>query len=74
MSHWNYRVYKFIPKNKANDPYFLIRETYYNDDGKANGFTLNSASPFGETEQELKNDIQYMLEAFGKPVIEQEEE
>jgi undecaprenyl pyrophosphate synthase len=71
MSHWNYRVmrrhYKYADKLT-----YEIHEVYYDDSGNVQRHTLEASDPFGETVEELKEDIELMLLAFDKPVLEYE--
>jgi hypothetical protein len=50
-----------------------IHEVYYDEDGNPNGYTERALSPFGESLEELKNDLLYMLKAFEKPILTPEE-
>jgi hypothetical protein len=68
MSHWNYRV---IRKDQAesDSSTYQIHEVYYNDDDIIEGWTQSPVEPMGESLAELRNDIQYFLKAFQKPVL-----
>lgn len=74
MSHWNYRVHKKIFRYPSGEPeeYYSIHEAYYNDEGKLDGWTEKSISPGGSTLEELKNDLEMMLEALNKEIIDWE--
>jgi hypothetical protein len=50
--------------------YYQIHEVYYDDDGKMKGMTENAIAPFGETATELQKDLNWMLEAMAKPVLD----
>ena len=64
MTHWNHRVFK------DKDGY-SIRETFYKD-GKPHLWSAEPEAPFGETLDELKEDLKRMLGATEQPVIEDE--
>lgn len=62
MGTWNYRVMK------DNDGHFTIRETFYNEEKNIEGWT-EECSPFGETLEELSDDLNYMLSALDKEIL-----
>jgi hypothetical protein len=64
---WNYRVVRV--EEEGYDRYQLY-EVYYDDDGKLEGMTENSMHPYGESVEELQNDLEYMMEALRKPVLD----
>ena len=64
---WNYRVVR--QKNKLGT-YYGIHEVYYNKKGKVSAMTQDLITPCGDTLEELKEDLQYMLEACNKPVLD----
>lgn len=66
MSHWNYRVLKHT---HLNNEWVGIHEVYYDDNGEPNACSTDPTSPYGETEQELQNDLDLMKKAFEKPVM-----
>jgi len=63
MSHWNHRV---VQNDK--DGLLQIHEIYYNDNGEI-WLWSNPVTPSGETIDELKNDVEYFIAAFDKPVL-----
>ena len=72
MSHWNYRV---VAKYRSEHPFYTIRECYYNDkdDKIPHSWTgERSSAPFGDSVDELREDINMMLQAFNKPVLVEE--
>ena len=69
MGTWNYRVIKHQPE-KGHVVLYAVHEVYYNDDGSTNGHTENAIWPVGETIEELRSDINRMLLALDRPVIE----
>jgi hypothetical protein len=60
---WNYRIFRHSNKHVC---YYQIHEAYYDDSGKVELWTENSASPFGETVEELLNDTRMMLNDIEK--------
>jgi hypothetical protein len=64
---WNYRV--FI----AKDAPYHIREVYYDKDNQVDGYVGSGAWPSGDTLEELRKDLEHMLEALDKPVLEEKE-
>lgn len=67
MSHWNYRI---IKRRVLEEDSYHIHEVYYDDEGVPDACTMDASSPFGETLEELKNDLNYMMNALNKPIIE----
>jgi hypothetical protein len=68
MSHWNYRVIREYHKESDSNTY-QIYEVYYDDENKIEGWTQSPVGPTGESLAELRNDIQYFIKAFQKPVL-----
>jgi len=63
---WNYRVLK---KTLDEGEVYEIHEVYY----KGNAIHMWSEdpiSPYGESLEELKKDLQYQLEALELPILE----
>lgn len=68
MSHWNYRVLK---RNQAGGVEYVIVEAYYDNEGNLDGRTEDAVSPYGETVEELRQSLQWMLLALDKEVLEE---
>jgi hypothetical protein len=68
MPHWNYRIIRKYHEESDSSTY-QIHEVYYNDDDIIEGWTQSPVEPIGESLAELRNDIQYFLKAFQKPVL-----
>jgi hypothetical protein len=70
--HWNHRVVRHHTKNIMGDPDvgYAIHEVYYDDDGSIRGMTQDAVSPYGDTPEELKDDLERMLEAISKPILD----
>jgi hypothetical protein len=67
---WNYRVVRI--EEEEYDRYQLY-EVYYDDDGKIEDMTEDSMHPYGESVEELQNDLEYMMEALKQPVLDMKE-
>jgi len=64
---WNYRIVK---KEYPDEIVYQIHEAYY-DKGKKKprSITKNPVSPFGETIEELAEDLEYFSEAFKHKIL-----
>jgi hypothetical protein len=62
MSHWNYRV---VRKEGA----LAIHAVYYDDSGEVEGWSERPFSPVAESCDELRTNLELMLEALGKDVL-----
>ncbi len=69
MKHWNYRVIKKHDSKSENTSY-QIHEIYYREDGIIDAWTESPVQPYGDTSQELQEDIRFFLQAFRHPVLE----
>lgn len=63
MMQWEYRVFR------ENDGGFVIREVLYDSDGSIVACTQDSVEPFGESLEELAQDIEWFKEALNKSVL-----
>lgn len=73
MSHWNYRVVRkaYPPAADGAIEHVLgIHEVYYNDSGEPQMVTEERMGPHGETLDELRTDLTWMIQALDKPVLE----
>lgn len=68
MSHWNYRV---IKSKDGEDDYYQVHSIYYNDNSEISAKSLHAAKAGGNTLEELRSDLQRMLEALDKPIIDE---
>ena len=59
---WNYRLFKEDENNLA------IHEVYYHK-GEPSLYTENPVAPFGESVDEIKEDLEKMLLSFNKPIL-----
>lgn len=71
--YWNHRV--MIRHNEEYDfTSYGIREVHYEDDGTISAWTVDDMSPYGETPEELRQDLERMLACCDKPVLDEREE
>jgi len=66
---WNYRV---VRRLIGDIDIFQIHEVYYREDGSIRTFTWDPVEGFGKSLEELKQDLQWMLEACDKEVLDYE--
>ena len=66
MSTWNYRVVK-------KHGHMGIHEAYYDDNGNVHSLSLEPVSPVYEDLDQLKTNLELMLDALGKSVIDFEQ-
>jgi hypothetical protein len=64
---WNYRVMTL-----DNGKSYGIHEVYYKEDGTLSMYS-DSIDPYGESIEELENDLKLMLKAFKKDVLTPED-
>ncbi|MDY6938808.1 MAG: hypothetical protein SWY16_14180 [Cyanobacteriota bacterium] len=60
---WNYRV--FLEENGD----YIIREVFYSETGSILGCTENAVEPWGESLEELTQNIEWFQEALALPVL-----
>ena len=68
MKKWNYRVMRHT--DAVGRTHYAIHEAYYNDVGEVTAWTDEPSAPFGETIEELREELERMLRALDYPVIE----
>ena len=64
---WNLRLVDMNNVEALDEPYIEIREVYYDQIGKPLGHCR--ATMGGETKEEIKNYLEWALEALDKPVL-----
>ena len=65
---WDYRVIKHV---RQGESWLEIHEAYYEKgEDEPGSWTEESVKPMGETVEELQKDLEYMLQALEKPVLE----
>jgi len=55
---WNYRIFRHT---EGENTWYAIHECHYDDEGNIEGYTLEPETPIGETIEELRADLEYML-------------
>lgn len=68
MSHWNHRVMKRTLGDGSE--YYGIHEVFYNDDGSIYAFTKNSMDVFGESVEDLRQTLEWMLKCLEHPILD----
>lgn len=63
---WNYRIIRY-PATEVSP--FAIHEVYYDAEGRATSWSETPIAPLGDNLLELRAEVEYMLEAFEKPVL-----
>lgn len=53
---------------------FTLHKVYYDDDGSVKYWSTDPIAAYGETLEELKNDLEHQLKALEKPVLEETED
>jgi hypothetical protein len=66
MGHWNYRVVK-------KNGYLGIHEAYYDDSGNIRSLTIDPVSNVYEDLEELKTNLEFMMDALEKSVVDFEQ-
>ena len=72
---WNYRVIshpKYMWDNKKGEREYRIHEVF-TDNGKIIGYSAEGCEPFGETQENLVQDMKHMSLALEKPVLRVED-
>jgi hypothetical protein len=64
---WNHRV---VRRNGCDGTYYSIHEVYYDSQGNPSSCTENPVEPFGETFEELVQDLQRFTQALEKPILD----
>ena len=62
MMYWDYRVF-------LEDGGYTIRTVYYDDRGAIAACAAKETAPFGESVEELQEELNLFLAALKKPVI-----
>jgi len=64
---WNYRVVK---RTVGEATGYGIHEVYYSDDGSPEMCSEHPSLPYGETPDELAQDLLHFAQALEKPVLD----
>jgi hypothetical protein len=71
---WNHRIIRHIdPRANTDDSiYYAIHETYYDEDGKVNGWATEPVRIMEESLEDIKVTLQRLVESFDNPVLDAE--
>ena len=76
MGHWNHRVVRWVYKDGAGGEEigYCVHEAFYGLDGDGDkpSITVEPDYPWGETVEELREDLQRMLRSLDAPVLDYE--
>jgi hypothetical protein len=67
---WNYRVLMRRYEKRVS---YAVHEVYYGSDKMPRGWTESPSYPRGDTEEELRHDMERYAAAFQKPVLIEED-
>jgi hypothetical protein len=68
---WNYRVVRKVLSDAGHTTIqYGIHEVYYDDDHVPTSCTVNPVTPYGESEEELAQDVRRYTSALEKPVLD----
>ena len=69
--HWNYRVIR--QKDPISGDYsYQVHEVFYNEELKPFTCTAEAVTIYGESVDELKEDLEKFFQAFERPVLDME--
>lgn len=66
---WNHRV---IKRESGDEYWYAIHEVYYDDNKQIETLTEEPVYPVGESIDDLRAELQWMLEALDNPVLNYE--
>jgi hypothetical protein len=74
MPTWNHRVVQKRDPNYCEgsawpENYYEIHEAHYNNNGDLCAITEDAIMPYGETIEELKETLEWMLNACDQPIL-----
>jgi YD repeat-containing protein len=64
---WNHRVVSYT--DAEGTTHFGIHEVYYDESGRPTMYTESAMSPYGESLEELRIDLERMRAALEEPVL-----
>lgn len=70
MMGWNYRMLRHT--HGPGEEWLAIHEVYYDEKGNVVTWTEDPSQPIGDTVDDLRWDLEKMLQALDHPVIEVE--
>lgn len=66
LMSWNYRV-----MTQDGGATYGIHEVYYNSKGEHHSWSSEPITPQGDDQTDLKSDLEHMLLAYEKPILEE---
>ena len=66
-TYWNYRV---VRQDRGDETAYAIREVHYDEEHQVASWTAHDMQPWGTSLDELRTDLQLMLLALEKPVLD----
>jgi len=75
MATWDHRIVKKRDPNYKEESefplefYYEVHEAHYNDNGGLCAITTDPIMPYGETLEELKQTLEWMLKACKTPIL-----
>ena len=69
---WNYRVIEHETYDEIVNKWFVhyqIHEVYYDEHGENQWMTTEGCDPYGDTLEELAENVALMRQAFGRPAL-----
>ena len=67
---WNYRI---IKTTHGEEDFYSIHEVYYNRAGEICAISEDPMEPHGSNLSEIGRDLDFMAEAFTRPVLMKDE-
>lgn len=64
---WDHRVMRH---REGDAVWYAVHEVYYDEAGRPTACTENPVEPFGETFEELRDDLHLFAKALEKPVLD----
>lgn len=66
---WNYRLMKHKHPKHSDEDWIAVHEVYYDKEGKITHYSIEPIWAYGESEEEIRNDLEHMITALSKPVL-----
>lgn len=75
QSSFDYRLVKTVLMLPGDVPYpeFSVRQIWYNEDGEIETYSPEPATAQSDNIEDVKRELEFMLKAFNKPILEEME-
>ena len=72
MMTWNHRIIRRVHHHSdgTTSESFMVHEVYYDDAGRPVSCTEEGVEPYGETLEELVEELKMFSQAAGMPILE----